>query len=340
MFFGRTLPLQSLIELCRALRHNLGAGISLRKVFAQQSERGPASARPVAARIADRLEKGDSLEDALKAERVYFPSLFLQLASVGEETGHLPEIFGELEKYYMLQQKLRREFRSKSMLPVIQLIAAFFVVGILISVLGMIASFRGGNPPGILGYTGIAGGVLFLVLSFATVALIGFTYFLLTRSEELKRKLDSFWLRTPALGPAMEALALGRFALALQLTMETGMPIARALRLSLAATGNAAYEASADAVAKAVKNGEPVFEALTEARVFPQDFLHMVATGEEGGRIPEMMRHQADYYAEEASRRLTTLTKALGMLVWLVYAGFMIVAIFSIANIYLSALGG
>ena len=66
----------------------------------------------------------------------------------------------------------------------------------------------------------------------------------------------------------------------------------------------------------------------------------MVATGEEGGRIPEMMRHQADYYAEEASRRLTTLTKALGMAVWLVYAGFMIVAIFSIANIYLSALGG
>lgn len=340
MFFSAQLPLQSLIELCRVLRHNLAAGLTLRKVFEQQSERGPWAVRPVAQRIHAELAQGNNLETALARESRYFPPLFLSLAAVGEETGQLPEIFGELEKYYLLQQRLRRQFRSQSLLPILQLVAAFFVIAFLIFVLGLIASFRGGNPPGILGYTGAAGAILFLVLSFGSIALVIFLYLLVRRSTRHKSLADAFLLRVPSLGPALEALALGRFALALQLTMETGMPIARALRLSLAATGNAAYEARTESVVTGVKKGRPVAEALAEAIVFPKEFIDMVAMAEEGGRIPEIMRHQANYYAEEASRRLTTLTKVLGFAVWFVVATFIVVAIFRIASIYLNALGG
>jgi len=40
-----TLPLSTLVELCRSLRHYLGAGLSLVDVFRQQAKRGPAGAR-------------------------------------------------------------------------------------------------------------------------------------------------------------------------------------------------------------------------------------------------------------------------------------------------------
>src|SRR4051812_39054023 len=119
--FSSELPLAALVQLCRVLRHSLDAGIGLRDVFRQQATRGPAAVRPVAERLSAQLERGESFEAALERERAAFPPLFVALAVVGEQTGHLPEVFGELEKYYLLQQKLRREFRSRSFLPLMQL---------------------------------------------------------------------------------------------------------------------------------------------------------------------------------------------------------------------------
>ena len=89
-----------------------------------------------------------------------------------------------------------------------------------------------------------------------------------------------------------------------------------------------------------LKNGKPLLEALSRSGLFKEDFLHMIAAGEEGGRVPEIMRHQAGYYQEEAARRLTTLTRLLTMLIWLIYAAFMVATIFRIAGIYLRGLGG
>src|SRR4051812_18816517 len=93
------LPLSSLIELCRALKHSLGAGLTLRDVFRQQARSGPGPVRPAATRITAALDQGSDLEEALKREADAFPPLFLALVSVGEQTGMLPELFAELEKY-------------------------------------------------------------------------------------------------------------------------------------------------------------------------------------------------------------------------------------------------
>jgi type II secretory pathway component PulF len=125
---------------------------------------------------------------------------------------------------------------------------------------------------------------------------------------------------------------------AFNLTLETGMPIKNALRLSLRATGNAAFTARTGVVLDAIKAGEDLTLALSKCRLFPEEFMSMMAMAEEGGRVPEILRHQAEYYHEEASRRLTALTRMATGGVWLVYAIFMIVAIFKIANMYLSAL--
>ena len=83
MLLTSQLPLSSLIEFCRALRHNLGAGLSLPDVFRQQSERGPGPVRPIATRIYGDLANGDSLEEALKREKAAFPPMFLSLAEIG-----------------------------------------------------------------------------------------------------------------------------------------------------------------------------------------------------------------------------------------------------------------
>lgn len=339
MLSSSQLPAASLAGLCHVLRHSLDAGIPLRDVFRQQAARGQGGVRAVAERIRQRLERGDSLEAALEDEQAVFPPLFRAMAQVGEQTGRFPEVFTELEKYYTLQEKLRREFRARAFPTLVQLVIAFLVIGGMLFVLGMVGDSQGPLAPSVLGVRGTGAAVLFLVLGFGSLAGVFILYRVLTRALRYKAGADAVLLRVPLLGPCLRALALGRFALALRLTLDSDLPIARALRLSFLATGNAAFIARTDVVVQTLKQGKDLTLALSGAGIFPEEFVHMVAVGEEGGRIPEIMRHQAEEYHEEAGRRMTTLTRALTAAVWVVYAVFMITAIFRIAGRYFAALG-
>jgi len=127
--------------------------------------------------------------------------------------------------------------------------------------------------------------------------------------------------------------------MALHVTLESGMPIARALRLSLAATGNAAFTQQTETVTQAVKQGEPVVEALTRSRLFSTEFLSIVAVGERGRPdtgsdastaeiLPRGSRPPSDHCDTPAGFCVADLRPAPS-LIW---------AIFSIAGIYLGAL--
>ena len=201
------------------------------------------------------------------------------------------------------------------------------------------AKGKGQPPTPLFGLSGAGGAMMFLIAAFGTIGTLFAAYRLCLRLAAAKA-IDALLLRIPILGGCLEAFALSRLALALQLTLDSEMPIINAVRMSLSVMGNSAYTAHTEEVVAALRKQRPLAEALAKVRPLPSQFLDMVATGEEGGRVPEMMRHQAAYYQEESSRRLTALTKAASTGLWLVYAGCMIFAIFSIARIYLSALGG
>ncbi len=339
--FSRRLPLGDLAQLCRQLRHSLGAGVGLLRVLRQMAERGPRSARPLMGRVEEAVQRGELLSDALEREKELFPPLFLALVKVGEETGNLPETLRELESYFQLEFQLRRQLRSHTLPIIIQFLMAVFVVAGMLFVLGAIASSRGGQPLiTLFGLSGAAASLAFLGVVFGTIFGLWFLY---TATSELTRQraaADRFFLSLPALGPAMESLALSRFTLALQLTLDSGLPITKALKLSLQATANAAYAAKADVVVQSLKSGEPLYEALRRTGLFAPEFIDIVASSEEGGRVPEMMRHQAAYYQEESARRLTLLARAAAGLVWLANAAFIIWMIFRIAGAYIGAIGG
>jgi type IV pilus assembly protein PilC len=339
MLFSQQLPLSSLIELCRALRHYLGAGLTLRDVFEQQSRRGTLAVRPVAARIAAGLRTGGDLEAALKGERGAFPPLFVSLASVGEQTGMLPEVCGELEKYFSMQLKLRRQFLGQIAWPMFQLVAAILVISGLIWILGFIAQAnpesKGFDPIG-LG-TGAAPALGFFFGSFLVLGAAVALYFVARRVLR-EGAVDGFLLRLPVAGPCLRALALTRFCLALRLTLESGMSIVKALRLSLQATGNSAFAAAAETAQNAVRSGEELTAALGRTGLFPYEFQHVIAVGEESGRLTEVLGQQSEQYEEESARRLTVLAHVAGWGVWLIVAILIIIAIFRIFMTYLGML--
>lgn len=342
MALSSRLSLSSLTELCRVLRHYLGAGLMLTDVFRQQATRGPAEVRPLAARVAAVLAEGGTLEQALKRESATLPPLFLALAVVGEQTGMLPEVFTELEAYYRRQQKLRRDFLARCTWPVIQFGMAVLVLTALIFILGMLPQRPdfGSKPydPLGLGLRGGTGALIFLGIVTGVLSGVAAFYLLLTRAFGRGAAVAGFLLRVPALGPCLQVLALGRFCLALRLTTDTGMSIIRALRLSLRATGNDAFAAAAGKVEASIREGNDLTLSLASTGLFPHDFQQILAVAEESGRLPDVLRHQAEHYDDEAGRRLTVLTTVASYGVWVLVGGLIILAIFRLFGTYLDAL--
>jgi type IV pilus assembly protein PilC len=338
--FSRSVPLNELVEVCRQLRHNLSAGVGVVRVLQQMRQRGPASFRPVAQRLDDAVQRGEMLSDALQHEKESFPPLFLALVKLGEETGNLPEILRELEQYFQLELKLRRQFKSQLFPTAVQFVLATLIVAGLLFILGQLATSDNKPRLTFLGLSGAPASLAFLGVIYGSIFGALLLYKMTAQLTRQRAAADRFLLNVPVLGPCLETIALSRFTLALQLTLDSGLGIAKALRLSLQATANAAFIARTDVVVQAVKGGQTLFEALQSSGLFSIEFLNIVASAEEGGRVPEMMRHQAEYYQEETARRLTALTRAANGIAWLAYAGFMVWMISRIAGVYLGALDG
>jgi type IV pilus assembly protein PilC len=334
------LSQSELAELSRVLRHYLGSGLTLLHVFRNQANKGKERVREPARRIAAALEKGHGLEDALEAEAAVFPPLFVSLVRVGERTGMLPEVCAELEHYYARQHALKRRFLAQITWPVVQFVLSVFILALLILVLGLLPG-RGPrekpfDPLG-LGLSGPTGALIFLGAVFGTLAALAAAYILIRRSM-YGPAVDTFLLRVPALGPCLRALALARFSLAFGLTTDTGMTIHRAIRLSLRATGNDAFAGRSERAEAAVRAGQEVTAALAGVGLFPEEFLHVLAVGEETGQVPEVMKRQAVHYDEEAGRRLAILAAVAARGVWALVAVFIIIFIFRIFLTYVDML--
>ncbi len=332
MLFSSRISLKSLVTLCHAFRVGHGAGLSLVDVFKQQATRGPSDARPVISRIAERLKQGDALEDVLKTEGGAFPPLFVSMISVGEQTGNLPEIFRELERYYSEQLSLRRQFIIAIAWPVIELGLAILAITFLILVLGMLPTGEGGKQWDPLGLgVGPFAAVRFLILVFMFFSGLFALYYFVTRVLGRKEAVHRILLSIPGIGGCFQALALARLALAMKLTLDSSLPTHKAVKRSLLACGNGAYEACAENTASEVKRGETVTDACSHCHVFPEEFLQAMHSGEESGQVPEVMARQAEHYQEEASMKLVILNRFASVGVWLFIACIIIFAIFKIA---------
>lgn len=333
MIGSRRLNLDRLIEIARSLKFSLSSGIMLRDAVSLLASRGTTPVRPVATRITKDLEAGWSFKDALDKQAESFPPLFLSLVEVGEETGNLPEVMTELEKYYEMQLRLRQEFVSGVSWPLVQFFAAVFIIAGLILVLGILPSAdsdRGPIDPLGLGLLGPQGAGIFLAIVFASVAVGTVSFIVIRRLLRRKAVVERLIFRIPVLGGCVKSMALTRFCVALNLVLESGAPILKTFRLSFSATDNAAFETAAPIADAALRRGSSITDCVTRTELFPDEFLSMVAVGEESGRLPEVLHQQALYYDDQTRRKLAVLSKVASAVVWLTVAAIIVTAIIRI----------
>lgn len=346
MLLSPRINSKDLALLCRRLATSLEAGVDVRKVFAREAERPIGFfARRRMARVSLAVDSGRSVPAALHELGDYFPRLFHEMVAVGDQTGHLAEVFGQLAEHYQDQVRMKRAFISSITWPLAQLAFALVVVGLLIWVMGIISEINDREVDLLgLGLVGTKGLVAYA--TFLGIILAGILCFLHAARRGLfwTRPIQRLLLRIPALGPALETLALARLAWSLHLTLDTGMPVRNALRISLESARNARYTAQIPRILQYVDAGGSIYEAFLDTGDYPLEFLDTLHVGEQTGRIVESMETLSRQYRERARLALATLTTLAGFAVWCMVAVIIVAIIFRIFMFYLAqineALGG
>jgi type IV pilus assembly protein PilC len=134
-----------------------------------------------------------------------------------------------------------------------------------------------------------------------------------SRTRKGKLTIDRVKMRVPILGGLTRRTAISRFAHTLATTVGAGVDIIRALRLAGAATGNLAFEGTADRVADRISDGSTLADALRAVRLFPPLFVRMAGVGETTGALSRMLDRASDFYDREIRvtvARMMTLSEA------------------------------
>ncbi len=215
---------KQLIWFCHGAATMLDAGLPVIRVLDVLSGQAPGGLGAKIARIKMRVEAGDNLTDAAEKQHI-FPPLFLQLVSVGEESGTLERTMAELGRYYEFQQRLWRSFISRVTLPVAQYIIAVAVIAVATHIINSLS----GGP------TGFA---RIMVPGYGIPIAIVLAYLFLLKPLGATRIVHEVLLQIPVVNNVTRSMALARFSLVLQLLMESATPIGRALERAAEATNN------------------------------------------------------------------------------------------------------
>ena len=340
MMFTPRMRAKPLAGLCRRLAMALLAGVDARTILAREAQqaRGFATRQHLAA-LSLAANRGESLADSLTAAGDFFPALLCEMVAVGEQSGHLGEIFAQLADHYEHQVQLRRNFMGAIAWPMFQLGIALAVVGLLIWVTGFIGNLTG-TTIDILGFglVGDRGLAIYLTMVAVAGTVIWLAIRAASRGLVWTRPIQRGVLALPVLGPALQTLCLARLAWSMYQTMNAGMELRRSLRLSLRSTGNARYTDQIGPIDAEIGRGNTIYEAFHGAGGFPADFLDALDVGERSGKLVESMARLSEQYQAQARAALATLTAVAGFGVWAVVAGLIIVLIFRLFGFYLGAI--
>jgi type IV pilus assembly protein PilC len=142
------------------------------------------------------------------------------------------------------------------------------------------------------------------------------------KSDWGRPQWDRFRLRTPMkIGDIVQKVALARWSRTLSALVSAGVPLLQALDITGKTAGNHVVEQAMAGVIDSVKSGGTIADPLKESSVFPGMVSHMVGVGEETGALDTMLSKIADFYEDQVAAAVKSLTSILEPVMLVVVGG-------------------
>ena len=338
---GRRLSQTELAVLTRQMASLLGAQLPVADaltVMVEQSEKQ--QIRELMAAIRTDVLAGSSLSNALARHPRQFPDIYRALIAAGEESGKLSPVLGSLADYVEERAKLQQKITLAFVYPVIVTVVALAVViGLLTYVVPQVVQVFTNTKQALpwltralIALSDFVRAYGWIVLALAVAA--AFTVRRLLKAEAVRLRWHRRLLQMPVVGVLSRSLNTARFASTLAILAGGGVPMLRALQALKA--GKDAHVDAAIAeprrsfgtmrtrvleATQRVREGFSLARALRTSgnedgqpgrtRLFPPVLIHLIASGEATGKLPEMLGRAADIHAREAERRAMFFTSLL-----------------------------
>jgi type IV pilus assembly protein PilC len=285
------------------------------EILAKQSQ-NKELARVVGAVQRD-VEGGKTLAEAMARHPHVFDDLTVNMVEAGEAGGILDNILDRLAQYTEKAVALRRKVKSALTYPAVvlsvALLATVFMLLFIIPTFAKVFAQFGGTLPL---PTRIVMGLSNFLKSFwwALLLMIVGAGFMIRRAYATQKgrlKIDGWLLKLPVLGQLLLKASIARFSRTLGTMISSGVPILMALEITARTAGNRVVEKAILATRGSIREGETIAQPLRVAKVFPPMVVQMIAVGEETGALDRMLSKIADFYDDEVSTAVETLTSII-----------------------------
>jgi type IV pilus assembly protein PilC len=159
-----------------------------------------------------------------------------------------------------------------------------------------------------------------------------FTFRRWKRSKRGRAQWDTLRLRVPfKIGDIVQKIALARWSRTLSALVSAGVPILQALEITGKTAGNHVVEKAMGDVIANVKAGGTIAAPLKNSPVFPGMVCSMIAVGEETGALDSMLSKIADFYedqVESAVKQLTSILEPVMIILVGAIVGFIVISMY------------
>jgi type IV pilus assembly protein PilC len=142
--------------------------------------------------------------------------------------------------------------------------------------------------------------------------------------------IDRFLLRLPLLGLSLKKLAIARFCKNLAIMIRGGVPIATAIEITAAVSGNKAVENALLGARDRILRGSDITTGLADEGLFPRLLIRMVGVGESSGRLPEVLDRVAASYEDDVEGSVMTVTALFEPIIIVVFGAIVLTFVMAI----------
>lgn len=318
MFASRKVTRDQVVAFTRDLANLISAGLPLDRAF--ELLVGLADSGPQAAllqELRDRVRSGHPLSQALSEHPKQFDRLFINMVRAGEASGTLGPVLERISEFQERSAELRSSVQSALLYPVV--LVAVAIVAVMTMIFFVVPKFETtfrqfgkALPPATENLLAIShwfreDGWMLLIGAAALFILIRGRL----RTPVGRLNWDRRKLTLPILGDLFAKIEVARLARTLGTLLGNGVSLLPALTIVKDTVDNRALANSLEGVLVRLKAGQGFARPLMETGLYPKLAVHMVAVGEETGKLDSMLLKVAEVYDVEVN---TTLKRALGLL--------------------------
>jgi type IV pilus assembly protein PilC len=268
---------------------------SLRKVFKQ---------------MITMIEQGKHLYAALQLFPTVFPHYFIYLIKVGEETGRLAEVLGELATYQAKMLQRKQQLQKALLYPVfVFAISLLITLALLLFIVPQFQLLFADVAHELPLMTRFVFGLSTALhnLTLLPYLILLFSFFILVYCLSKKTLL----LHMPIMGKIIHNHHQIRYLRSLSVALQAGLPLVQSLKLASGVMHKTSFADKTIKVPSQIQSGMNLKQAFIKTAQFCDIVIQLVHIGEQTSSVPMMLAHSAHILEQQLDKQIQHMTALL-----------------------------